>query len=56
MILVQTVLEVYDSKTVLGGIFGRFSNADHFRSEGSDILSGLVVDPTDVVILSQTVL
>ena len=45
MLLVQTVLEIYDCKGIGGVIFGRFSEVDNFRPEvDTDVISGVVVD------------
>ena len=47
MILAQTIHEIYSSEAVVCGIFDRFSNVDNFRpEEDSDVISGVVVDPT----------
>ena len=49
MLLALTVLATYSSEAVGFGIFCPFSNVDNFRPEAySDVISGVVVDPTDV--------
>ena len=49
MIIAQPILEIYNSEAVERGIFGRFFNGDKFRPEGySDVMSGVVIDPTGV--------
>ena len=43
----QTVVEVYNSETVRGDIFGCFSNVNNFRPEAnSAVLSAMIVEPT----------
>ena len=52
VILAQKVLEIDDSEAVGGVIFGRFFYVDDFRTEfDSDVMSGVVVDPSSLKIL-----
>ena len=49
MILNLTVLEIYSSEAIGFGIFDRVFNFDNCQTEVvSDVISGMVVDPTGV--------
>ena len=50
--LAQTVHEIDNSEAVVCGIFDRYLNFDNCKAEVvSDVISGVVVDPTDVKVV-----